>query len=142
MLISKYPTKEEILKIPVSFKDKTHEVIKVWSKKYLPEWKVQNTKWKHMALFALIQGLCKAYDKPCNIQSGDEYAYGTSNGTLYVDKNKASILSVLHEFGHHLYGPSELSACRWSVQLFKISFPKTYESLVWDGHMLKKKHMG
>lgn len=66
-----------------------------------------------------------------------EYAYRPSDQTIMLDHNRPSIISALHELGHHLYGDSELQACRFSVWLFKEAFPKSYAKLRWEGHMLK-----
>ena len=137
--MSRYPTPEKIMAVPVNFKPETIEDVKVWAKKYLHGWKTQQIGYKRIALVALIQGLSNVYNKPCNSITSDEYAYDPESQTIHLDEDKASILSTLHEFGHHLYGASELKACRWSIQLFKICFPKTFESLEWEGHMLKQK---
>ena len=50
---------------------------------------------------------------------------------------KPSIISALHEYGHHLLGSDELQACIFSISLFRIVFPKAYEKLNWNGHMLR-----
>ena len=49
---------------------------------------------------------------------------------------KPSIITCWHELGHHLFGPDELTACIFSISLFKIIFPKAFEKLNWNGHML------
>lgn len=53
-----------------------------------------------------------------------------------------SLLTLLHELGHHFYGESELQACRFSVWLFRAAFPRSYAKLEWDGHTLKRPSLG
>lgn len=57
---------------------------------------------------------------------------------ITLDIRNPSIISTLHELGHVLYGTSELEACRFSVWLFRAAFPRAYDKLVWEGHMLKR----
>jgi hypothetical protein len=64
------------------------------------------------------------------------YAYDPVANTILLDHNHPSIVSTLHEFWHSVIGESELEACRFSVWLFKETFPKSYEELKWKGHML------
>jgi hypothetical protein len=47
-----------------------------------------------------------------------------------------SVVTLLHEWGHRLYGPSERESCRWSLNLFKLSFPISFSRCRFDGHML------
>jgi hypothetical protein len=58
--------------------------------------------------------------------------------TNVITLNNPSIISALHEFGHKVNGPNELLACRFSVHLFKQTFPKAFARLHWEGHLLKK----
>lgn len=57
---------------------------------------------------------------------------------LNSSRKTLSILTVLHELGHHFYGDSELQACRFSVWLFRAAFPNAYAKLEWEGHTLKR----
>jgi len=65
------------------------------------------------------------------------YAYNPKDNELMWDEAHPSIISTLHEFAHYRFGGSELTACRFSVWLFKEAFPESYAKLTWDGHMLK-----
>jgi hypothetical protein len=47
-----------------------------------------------------------------------------------------SVVTFLHEFGHAL-GKNEKETCRWSINLFKHHFPKSFARLVPEGHLLK-----
>lgn len=49
-----------------------------------------------------------------------------------------SIVCFLHEYGHAL-GKDEKETCKWSINLFKKVFPKSYEKLDHVGHLLVKK---
>ena len=77
---------------------------------------------------------------PTRVLLGDYYCYNPRTRTIFFDKNHASIISALHELGHHLFGPNELEACRWSIQLYAKIFPKEFSKLKWNGHMLIKSH--
>lgn len=48
---------------------------------------------------------------------------------------KLSVVTYLHEFGHAL-GKDERQTCRWSLNLFKRCFPRSYARLRPMGHML------
>lgn len=73
---------------------------------------------------------------------GTEYTYAPAHdgyaSVITVDEEHPSIISALHELGHHLFGSDELEACRYSIGVFKAAFPKAFEKLAWNGHMLVK----
>lgn len=48
---------------------------------------------------------------------------------------KLSVVTYLHEFAH-ARGMGERDACRWSVNLFRRTFPRQYARLVHVGHTL------
>jgi len=129
-----YPTKEEILEKEQKFKPETIEIIKTWKK---IEWNAEKS---FESLKALAKVLASIYEKPVRVEFVSNYptcCYQPATQTIIIN-NSTSIISLLHEFAHHLYGPSELKACRWSVWLFKKTFPKSYAKLKWQGHMLIK----
>lgn len=69
----------------------------------------------------------------------DGYVRGSSPSiNLILSQKPLSLITLLHELGHHFYGESELQACRFSVWLFREAFPKSYAKLEWDGHVLKR----
>jgi len=45
---------------------------------------------------------------------------------------------LMHEWSHSL-GKGEKEACRWSINLFRKIFPKSYAKLVPKGHLLYRK---
>lgn len=129
-----YPTKEQIINPKLKFKKETIAAVLSWKKEI---WKKVP---KMEALTILIQTLANLYDKPVSVSRTDNKScyYNIATQTIYIN-DSLSIISALHEFAHHLFGSSELKACRWSVQLFQLTFPKAFERLVWQGHMLKKQ---
>lgn len=64
---------------------------------------------------------------------GDCYA----GGAIYLDPEVVSVLTFLHEFAHHL-GRDERGACRWSLNLFRRVFPRSFARLVPVGHTLRR----
>lgn len=50
-----------------------------------------------------------------------------------------SIITALHELGHHLFGGQEIITCAWSNKLFRRVFPEEDAKLVWEGHLRVKK---
>jgi len=72
------------------------------------------------------------------IYTGIGHSYSYTEGAIRLDAKSGygpSVLSALHEFGHYL-GKGEKGTCRWSINLFKRHFPKSYSRLVPRGHML------
>ncbi len=137
-MANKYPTKKEILSPKIDFKDETIECLKKWKPIWIKN-RNKNTKIKIETIGLLIINLTKIYEKTITIRydpSTKSSYYNSKKETIVL--NKPSILTALHEFAHHIKGPSEKKACRWSVQLFKIVFYKSYKQLNWKGHMLIK----
>ncbi|MFT3785522.1 MAG: hypothetical protein QM770_05080 [Tepidisphaeraceae bacterium] len=69
---------------------------------------------------------------------------GCSGGSYFSPRRdeivlvgRLSVVTFLHEWAHVLHGPSEVAACRWSIQLFARSFPRQFERLTTDGHVLR-----
>lgn len=70
---------------------------------------------------------------------------GDSGASCYIPgariiilRGKLSVITYLHEFAHHLYGHDEQIACRWSVNLFRRCFPKSWTKVKFDGHMVRR----
>ncbi len=139
----KYPTKEEILDPRLTeetnLPDHFYRTIANWKKDFwLPRRKTNND-WKNDAVADLLHML---NDEDCNpplkIITGKKYCYIPKERAI-VFGPEPSIISALHELGHHLFGKSELKACRFSIHLFKYAFPKSFAKLKWKNHMLIKK---
>ena len=137
----KYPTKDEIFAEPISIDDTTIKVVNNWKKEFLKSWKDKPNMEKLIDLKVLLFAINMSQSEPVNlkVELGPAYCCVLKTKTIYFDPTKPSIISALHEYGHILYGSSELKACRWSVILFKTCFPTLYEKLTWKGHLLVKQ---
>ncbi len=56
---------------------------------------------------------------------------------------RLSVVTFLHEFAHHLQHcrrgrTTERFACRWSINLFKRCFPRSFARCVPEGHCLRR----
>ena len=102
---------------------------------YNNKWSGKNDAQKIESLKELIDVMC-----PADRCIGNQYCYDPINRRITLDYHNPSILSTLHEIGHCLYGESELKACKFSVWLFKDVFPKAFQKLKWDDHMLKQSN--
>lgn len=137
MLKNNYPSKEEILKTPFKFTPEVLTITANWKKIYLENIKKKTESDKTTEIKILLY-LIAGFTHPA-IRLGTKYSYDNIDKVISLDKDHASVISALHELGHHLYGDSELEACRFSVWLFKTIFPEFYEKLNWVGHLLLVK---
>lgn len=51
-------------------------------------------------------------------------------------KDKYGVITFLHEFRHAMGAQKEWHACKWSINLYKRVFPKSYAKLTPYGHLL------
>jgi hypothetical protein len=51
---------------------------------------------------------------------------------------RLSVVTLLHELMHHIFGPCERKACQFSLALFKHAFPRSFARLQFEGHMARK----
>ena len=124
----KYPSKEEILAHSDLLTKQDITILKTWKK----------TK-QHCNLNCLLLfHLAKSFGKEIDVYVSNKYAYHPRLNSISLDASHPSIISTLHEIGHAKFGPNELLACAWSVQMFRAVFPKAYAKLKWRGHMLVK----
>ena len=92
---------------------------------------------------ALHQDLCRIFGKTTTLIFGtlDGSDSGSSCFSPAADtitlKGKLSVVTYLHEFAHAL-GRDERGACRWSVNLFKRTFPVLFSRCQHDGHTLRR----
>ena len=105
-----------------------------------PGWSKQPKHKKWIALKDLVYTLCIIHGvaPPIFVVDDGEWRYNPRTKTIKADYSNPSIISALHELGHHLYGTKELDACTFSVGLFKSCFPRAYRTLKWEGHALVK----
>jgi hypothetical protein len=137
-----YPTKEVILAEEQMFKPELIKKIKEWKKASWKNAKTLGADDKFTALQELIMLMATIYSKPVGVQYTPEIrscCYVPMTQTIYIN-DSVSIISTMHEFAHHLFGADETKACKWSVWLFKKTFSKAFEQLVWKGHMLTKRN--
>jgi hypothetical protein len=131
-MIINYPTKHTILSSPVTFRKGAIRILQTWYK--------ANKKHTYNQNKQLLHNLAKFYKTSISV-----FNTPTKNGDCYIPKQKMiclsgdSLITALHEFAHHLYGPSETTACRWSIWLFKKAFPESYNKLTFKRHMLVRK---
>lgn len=65
--------------------------------------------------------------------------YDRNQNVIFLDENRISVITYLHEFGHAL-GKNEWDTCKWSINLFKRTFPKTFKNLESQGHVLSRSN--
>ena len=134
-----YPSPNEILSNPPEFNTATLELTNLWKTTAFPKWNQQQNWIKFNNLTLLISSLSEANQKTKPIIVEDtRYFYNPKHRVIHIDYHNLSIISALHELAHHLFGSSELKACKWSYWLFATCFPKLLNKLTWKGHMLIK----
>ena len=137
--MAQYPTKEDILATKPEFDKRMLWCFRQWKAITIPNWKNLDKSQKTLCLEFLIYVITPYYNKEIpKVKWDKEYKYNTRTKTIFLNQNNPSIISTLHELAHHLYGPSELKACQWSIHLFKQQFPNSYKKLKWEGHKLTK----
>ena len=140
--MTKYPTKEKILKKRPSISKQTLEFVKDWKSLTIKNWKNLSNWEKILRIDILIKFIIRLEaNEEIEVRMGPCYAYDPTTKIIYQDINNPSIISALHETAHYLLGKSELKACRWSVWIFKEVFPIQYKKLEWKGHQLIKTPM-
>jgi hypothetical protein len=136
-----YPTREEILARELKFKRGTLAAAKAWKRDhYDGQWAAKTVEQKLASLCELVDVL-DGGRRTVRVTVGDLYCYHPATRTITLDGRRPSIVSTIHEMGHHVrprgdHRESELEACRYSVWMFRKVFPRAYERLNWRGHML------
>lgn len=135
----KYPNPEKIMAIRIVFNTKIIQAIIEWKEKHYKNWKNQKSTIKVIGIIELYKKVCEIKKKLLpNMVFSNRWAYNQDLKTIIVDGYHLSIISALHELSHYLNGPSELKACRWSIQLFQTCFSKDFKKLKWKNHLLIK----
>jgi hypothetical protein len=138
-MTSLYPSKSRILKRRIRHRAAAVRVVRAWKREFRGRRRTPD------ALRALLTRLSVVYRKPLG---GIEFSsvsffgdsYNLHTQVITLNPSNLSIVTALHEFAHHLFGRSELQACRWSVWMFRRTFRRTYRRLDWRGHMLVRRH--
>lgn len=138
-----YPTPEEIMESEVKFKQSTIDIVNAWKSTNFRGWKQKSSPERMESLSRLATEILQSYEKQIAVIASEDHDYSFVPGvnTIYLDAMHPSIISTLHEVCHAIYGPSEKQACRWSVWLFKKTFPKSFDKLQFapNSHLLVKK---
>lgn len=128
------------MSVEQTFKPETIKAVKEWKRTIWREEKDKDMPSRFGALEDLVEKLAEIYQSPVEIEYESDIescCYHPETKTIYMN-DSVSIISLLHEFAHHLYGADETKACKWSVWLFKKTFPIAFSKLEWKGHMLVK----
>jgi len=134
-----YPTKEQIMAREHKFRPGVLAAVREWKREHYRGWKDKDLVTKHYALAHLVGAVADLYEYPVAYRAGDVADhYDRASGTIMINFGNPSIVTALHELGHHLKGGSELAACRFSVWLFKKAFPRSFERLHFEGHLLRQ----
>jgi|SRR5579859_2979537 len=94
---------------------------------------------------ALNEELSTVYGiEPPQVIFVSRFVYGScyfSIGNLIIleqeKDGRYSVVVFLHEFGHAL-GKNEKATCKWSINLFKRHFPRSFNKLIPKGHLLMR----
>lgn len=136
-----YPeTVAEVLDDNITYRSGTHDAM-IKFKKSRP-WRGTAKEMQHK-LRQLNRDLAEVYGiEPPQIVFVRKFAYGCCYfpiGNIVIMEverdGRYSVATFLHEFGHAL-GKNEKGTCRWSINLFRHHFPKSFERLKPDGHLL------
>ena len=135
---SKYPTKKQILAeprpiYPIGLMTRISD----WKRRCYRNW--PNRIDQRFCQQALVNIITDAYNaQPVYVKEGEPTRYVVGEFDYFIFVKDGSIISLFHELAHHLFGPDELTACRWSVWLYQLRFRKDYNKLVWNKHLLVK----
>jgi hypothetical protein len=80
--------------------------------------------------------LCRVYVKATLLDFSPREPAAFWPGRDRINLPRLSVVSYLHEFAHAVYGSCERQACRWSVNLFRKFFPRSFSRCRQVGHML------
>lgn len=96
---------------------------------------------RFLKMAALHIALCETYGIFPRLRCG--YLHGGHSGSsnfrpsdnVITMEGKLSVITYLHEFGHAM-GKGEIGTCRWSLNLFRRFFPRSFARLNASGHTL------
>ena len=137
-----YPsTVAEVLDPPVRFKPETVEAVRRFKRS--KPWR--GTEDERKAIFNRLHAeLCLVYSKRTHLAFGvldggcsGESHYRPSTDTITLCC-RMSVVTYLHEFAHAL-GRDERGACRWSLNLFRQVFPRSFARAAQVGHTLRTR---
>ena len=130
----------EVLDPPVRFRSATSMAVKRFAMSRPWRGTIEQRKAKFRRLH---RRLCRVYDKGTRLRFGplDGECSGGSFYSPHDDlielSGGLSVVTYLHEFAHAL-GRGERGACRWSLNLFRECFPRSFARCEHEGHMLRR----
>jgi len=130
-----YPSMNEILAEKPEIIPEIIQTVQKWKETEFNGWPTFSNSKKLNKLRLLMEKIIPTLNY--SFENAFYYACNRQNRIIYSNQNNPSIISSLHEVGHALFGPSELKACRFSIWIFKDLFPKSFNKLKTDKHMLK-----
>jgi len=139
-----YPkTVEEVLDDTIKYRQGTHDAIRKFKKS--KPWHGEDAERK-VKFLQLNADLAAVYEiEAPQLIFVKRFEYGSCywpKGNLIILESETdgrySVVTFLHEFGHALH-KDEKDTCRWSINLFRLHFPKSYGKLVPKGHLLYRK---
>lgn len=144
VLTGGYPSATEILRKNHKHRPTVIKAVKAWKREVWYPARAGDHEARFKAIEELVVRLAKDfYDKPVKVVWKPD---AVNSSSFYTPKNETiticgepSIVTALHELAHHLFGESEDKACKWSVHLFRKTFPKAFGELHFSGHMLTRK---
>ena len=140
----KYPdTVEEVLDDTLKYRSGTHEAMEKFKASHPWHGTKKEVQEKFLELNRNLSNVYKI--EPPQVIFVKKFEYGACAfrlGNLIIMEQERdgrySVVTYLHEFGHIL-GKGEKGTCRWSINLFRHHFPKSFSRLEHEGHLLMKK---
>jgi hypothetical protein len=136
-----YPaTVAEVLDPPVRFRPSVSRAVRRFAKAKPFRGTTEERQQKFIALHADLCATCGKHTALSFgvLDGGDSGAsYYQPAADLIVLCGRLSVVTYLHEFAHAL-GRDERGAVRWSVNLFRASFPRSFARCAQNGHTLRR----
>ncbi len=100
---------------------------------------------RHQKFRKLHDDLCQAYrlDPKPRLVFGNDHRTCSGKSCFIPSMNtivlrgRLSVVTHLHEF-RHACGKGEREACRWSINMFRRCFPKSWSQVRFDGHLIRR----
>lgn len=136
---SEYPaTAKEVLNPPVVFRQSVVDAMKVFKAEKPYRGSLEERMGKFMRLHQKLNAIYSKNTRLVFDSIGDEDSgsshYNQPNDSIVL-QGKMSIITYLHEYSHVINGRSEKKAVRWSLNLFRKTFPKLFEKLKFEGYV-------
>lgn len=87
-------------------------------------------------MWRLHADLCAIYGVSVTLRFNRRYPACYSPRHRVINLPQVSVVSYLHEFAHAVFGSCEVRACRWSINLFRRCFPRSFARCRQVGHLL------